>query len=206
MDIPWRTPANTAIVLIDYAVGFANLFRSHTVSDNVNGAVALARTAQIYDVPLIVTHGRDTDGPGPIYPQLAEVLGDHPIVRRGGEFDSFDDPSFVAAVEATGRRHLVLGGLMTEGCVLFTTLGALRRGYTASVVVDASAGQTLEAHDTAVARLTQLDVTPVTWLTQATEFQRGWNNHATVPQYIDLLVNYAPPLGMSILAKQPATG
>jgi nicotinamidase-related amidase len=198
------TPDNTTIVLIDYAVGFANLFRSHTVAENVRAATALARTAQAFDTGLVVTHGQDSDGPGPIYPQLTNVLGDQPIIRRAGEFNAFDYPDFAEAVKNTGRSHLAIAGLMTEGCVLFTVLGALQRGYSVSVVVDASAGETHETHEAAVQRMTQLGVVPVTWLSLATEFQVSWGSLRTVQQYTRLITEYSPQLGMSILTAQAA--
>jgi nicotinamidase-related amidase len=195
---------NSAFVLMDYAVGFANLFRSHRVEENVNAATALAKAALAFDIPLVVTHSEDTDPPGPIYPSVLEALGDHEIVRRGGSFDAFDSPSFEAAVEATGRRTLALAGLMTEGCVLQTALGALRRSYEVLVVVDACAGETKEAHDAALQRLTKEGATLTTWLSLVTEYQRSWENVDTVGAYINLLVEHSPQLGMNFLAQQAA--
>src|SRR5580692_2800176 len=106
MDIERRTPGNTAIVLIDYVTGFANLFRSQSVQENVSGAVALAKTAVGYGVPLVVSTGPDNDPRGPLYPEVAAVIGDHPVIHRGGSFDAFDFPGFEAAVAETGRSHL----------------------------------------------------------------------------------------------------
>ena len=90
MDIDRRTPVNTAIVLINYVTGFANLFRSQTVAENVSGAVALAKTAGGYGVPLVVSVGPDHDPRGPLYPEVAAVIADHPVIHRGGSFDAFD--------------------------------------------------------------------------------------------------------------------
>jgi hypothetical protein len=160
VDIERRTPGNTAIVLIDYVTGFANLFRSQSVQENVSGAVALAKTPA--------------------------VIGDHPVIHRGGSFDAFDFPGFEAAVAETGMRHLVIAGLMTEGCILHTTLGALRRDYTVSLVIDATAGENAVIHDAAVTRLLQLGVVPVSWLSFASELQRTYDNADTVGIYFDV--------------------
>jgi hypothetical protein len=65
MEIERRTPRNTAIVLIDYVTGFANLFRSQTAAENVSGAVALAKTAVGYGVPLVVSVGPGEPPAGP---------------------------------------------------------------------------------------------------------------------------------------------
>jgi len=186
MDIERRTPHNTAIVLIDYVTGFANLFGSQSVQENVSGAVALAKTAVGYGVPLVVSTGPQNDPRRPLYPEVATVIGDHPVIHRGGSFDAFDFPGFEAAVAETGMRHLVIAGLMTEGCILHTTLGALRRDYGVSLVIDATAGENTAIHDAAVTRLLQLGVVPVSWLSFASELQRTYDNADTVGTYFDV--------------------
>jgi len=135
--------------------------------------VALAKTAVGYGVPLVVSTGPQNDPRGPLYPEVATVIGDHPVIHRGGSFDAFDFPGFEAAVAETGMRHLVIAGLMTEGCILHTTLGALRRDYGVSLVIDATAGENTAIHDAAVTRLLQLGVVPVSWLSFASELQRN---------------------------------
>ena len=145
--------------------------------------MALAKTAVGYGVPLVVSTGPENDPRGPLYPEVAAVIGDHPVIHRGGSFDAFDFPGFEAAVAATGMRHLVIAGLMTEGCILHTSLGALRRDYTVSLVIDATAGENTAIHDAAVTRLIQLGVVPVSWLSFASELQRTYDNLDTVGIY-----------------------
>ena len=203
MLIDRRTPQNTAIVLIDYVTGFANAFRSQPVEENVNGAVALAKTALGYGVPLVVSLGPEQDPRGPLYPELAAVLGDHPLIHRGGSFDAFDFPAFEAAIAETRRKHLVIAGLMTEGCVLHTSLGALRRDYEVSIVVNATAGETPVIHDAAITRLTQLGVTPTSWLSLASEFQVTYDNVDTVDVYYDL-IGLTPGMSKNLVTMQAA--
>src|SRR5690349_14688760 len=95
------TPENSAVVLIDHEVGFSNLVRSHTIEETVNNTVALAKIAKVFDLTLVVTAARESDPAGPLYPELKDVLGDHPRhppcsgvrcvrqrgVRRGGRGD-----------------------------------------------------------------------------------------------------------------------
>ncbi|UIX31149.1 isochorismatase family protein [Streptomyces sp. GQFP] len=204
MDVERRTPANTAIVLIDYITGFANIFRSQTIEANVNGAVALAKTALGFGAPLIVTSGPEGDPRGGLYPELRSVIGEHPVIHRSGSFDAFDFPGFAQAVEDSGVRHLVLAGLMTDGCVHHTALGALRRDYSVSVVVDATADENPEIHQAALTRLTQLGVVPRSWLSLAAEFQRTYENFDTLPVFMDLLQTQAPKYAMSLATLAPA--
>jgi nicotinamidase-related amidase len=204
MEIDRRTPENTAIVLIDFVTGFANAFKSQSLAENINGGAALAKMAKGYGVPLVVTLGPELDPRGGIYPEIAEVIGDHPIVHRGGSFNAFEFPGFAEAIEATGRKHLVIAGLMTEGCVLYTSLDALRRGYEVSIVIDATAGATTAIHDAAMFRLTSHGVTPTSWLSLASELQVTYDNLETVGIYMDVMMSYAPTFGMNIRALHAA--
>jgi nicotinamidase-related amidase len=180
MDIERRTPANTAIVLVDYVTGFANIIESQSIAENVAGARALAQTALTFEVPLVVTLGPESDPRGVLYPEVSEILADHPIVYRGGSFDAFEHLEFEEAVAATQRDHLVVAGLMADGCVLHTSLSALRRGYSVSLVADATASGSHVAQEVAISRLRGLGVTAVTWLSLAAELQRSYDNVDTL--------------------------
>lgn len=188
-EIERRTAANTAIVLIDYVTGFASMIGSQTIAQNIAGARALAQTALAFGVPLVVTMGPELDPRGVIYPELAEVLGGHPIVYRGGSFDAFAFTDFERAIEATRVRHLVIAGLMTEGCVLQTGLSALRRDYEISLVLDATASETVAAHQAAVDRLTRHGAELTSWLSLAAELQADYDNTATMAKFREIQAN-----------------
>ncbi|NUR92123.1 MAG: isochorismatase family protein [Nonomuraea sp.] len=190
------TPETTRILMIDHARGFLPLFRSHAIPDHVNAAVAVAKTAHAYGVPLTVTHGKDADGPGPIFEPLRAELREEEIVRREGTFDALASPAVRSAV--AGAENLVLTGLMTEGCVLQTALSAVRLGHRVHVVEDAVAAETELSHRAAMTRMAMAGVIPTTWLSLASEFQRGWDNLATVAAYTALIRDHAPILGAGL--------
>ena len=169
MNLEPLTPADSTVVLIDHAVGFANVLSSHDLPQHVNNVVGLAKLAVTFRTGLVVTNGLPSKPSGPLYPQLRDVIGDHPVIERGGNFDSFLDPAFAEAIENTGRRRLIIAGVSTEGCVLQTVMGALRRGYEVYVVIDASASVTKETHNAAVMRMVQAGAVPVTWFSLAGE-------------------------------------
>jgi hypothetical protein len=70
------TPENTTIILIDYAVGFADVLRSHDLTAHLNSVVALAKVGVEWNPGLVITSGVKTKPTGPLYPQVAEVIGD----------------------------------------------------------------------------------------------------------------------------------
>ncbi|MBW5486382.1 isochorismatase family protein [Streptomyces bambusae] len=190
------SPANTTIVLVDYAVGFANIIGSHDLAQHVNNAVGLAKTAKWYGSGLVVTNGEASKPSGPLYPELLDVLGDQPVVERPVDFNAFHDEAFARAVRAEARENLVIGGISTEGCVLQTVLGGLREGYRVHVVADACAGLTAETHNTALQRMVQAGAVPVTWFSLAAEFQLDPKFH-DAPHRLRLMREHVPAMAMS---------
>ncbi|XVU22339.1 isochorismatase family protein [Actinoplanes sp. CA-054009] len=191
MSLERRTPENTAIVLIDYVESFKNTVKSQTPEANVTGAVALAKMALGFEVPLVVTAGPEGDPRGPMYAELLAELKGHPVVGRWDAFNAFDAPGFPEAIEATGRKHLAIGGLTTDVCVLHTAMGALRRGYEVSLVVDATGGTEQSSHDAAIGRLVQAGATTTSWMSLATELVGLYANdkNGVLPQLLALDTN-----------------
>ncbi|MFE9775764.1 isochorismatase family protein [Streptomyces sp. NPDC005931] len=197
MTLEPLTPLNTTIVLVDHAVGFANVLRSHDTAQHVSNVVGLAKTALWYESGLVVTNGLPDKPSGPLYTQLQEVLGDHPVIERAGNFNGFLDEGFARAVRDTGRRKLAIAGVSTEGCVLQTVLGALREDYEVYVVVDASASVTVETHAVAVQRMVQAGAVPVTWFSLAGEFQVD-HRRPTAPHFQRLMREHVPTMAIGV--------
>ena len=191
------TPENTTILMVDYSIGFANIYRSQSFNDNNRQAVALAKTALGFNTGFVFNLGA---GQHP-YPDLVKALGDHPIIYRGGEYNALEDPKVAEAVKKTGCSHLAIAGITTEGCVLYTALGALRRGYIVAIVEDATAGETREAHDMAIQRMIQAGIVPTTVLSFATELQGDWAHAKTAEAYFSMIADASPGLNLGIQAE-----
>lgn len=195
MNLAPLSPDNSTVVLVDYAVGFANLLRTHDLHDHITNVVGLATTAKLYGAPLVVTNGEASKPSGPLYPELLAAIGDQEVIERKTAFNSFLDERFAAAVKATGNSRLIIGGIATDGCVLQTALGALREGYEVYVVVDATASTNQEAHDMAVQRMIMAGVTPVTWWSLAAEYQLE-QRFADSPIRTQLMSRFQPAMTM----------
>jgi nicotinamidase-related amidase len=194
------TPENTTVLMLDYSVGFLNSFRSHTVSDHLTAAVALAKIGLGFNTGLVVNLG----GGQTLYPQIAEALGDHPVIYRGGEYNALDNEDVVKAIETAGRPRLAIGGISTDGCVIETAFGALRRGYMVALVADATAGETRETHELAVQRMVQAGVVPTSWLSLATELQMDWQRQDTAKAYFSLIAEASPGVMASVQSEHAA--
>jgi nicotinamidase-related amidase len=169
------TSDDCALVLIDYQNEMFEVIRSETSADLVELHVRLlAKTAKAFGIPIVLsTVGVGFGFNGPTLPSvLGELDGVEPIDRAS--MNAFEDPAFRAAVEATGRKRLIIGGLHTEICLTFATVSALKAGYDVLYVTDAVGGRSEMAHRTAIQRLAHAGAVPTTALAVTTELFRDW--------------------------------
>lgn len=65
------------------------------------------------------------------------IFPDAPYIARPGQINAWDNADFVQAVKATGKKQLIIAGVVTEVCVAFPALSALEAGFEVFVVTDA---------------------------------------------------------------------
>jgi nicotinamidase-related amidase len=174
-DLGVWTYEDCALVLIDYQQEMFEVIRSETDAALVELNVRLlARTAKSFDMPIVLsTVGVEFGLNGPTLPGiLAELEGVEPIDRSS--MNAFEDQAFREAVENTGRKRLIIGGLHTEICLTFATVAALKAGYDAMFVTDAVGGRSQTAHRTGIERLSHGGAVPNTALAVNTELFRDW--------------------------------
>ena len=170
----WKAE-DCALLLIDYQKEMFEVIRSETSADLVEMHVRLlAKTAKAYGVPIVVsTVGVAAGFNGPTIPTLLAELDGIEVIDRFS-MDAFEDEAFTAAVQATGKKRLIIGGLHTEICLTFATVEALRLGYDVLYVADAVGGRSEVAHRTAIDRLAHAGAVPTTALAVTTELFRDW--------------------------------
>ena len=100
--------------------------------------MALAKIAALGKMPIIYTASEPDGSNGPIMEELAAAAPNARYVARKGEVSAWDNADFVKAVEATGRKTLVMAGVWTSVCVAFPALQAKAVGYKVYAVMDAS--------------------------------------------------------------------
>ena len=174
-DLGVWTADDCALVLIDYQQEMFEVIRSETSADLVEMHVRLlAKAAKGFDMPIVLsTVGVGFGFNGPTLPSIqSELEGIEPIDRSS--MNAFEDDAFREAVEATGRKRLIVGGLHTEICLTFATVQALKDGYEVLYVTDAVGGRSQTAHRTGIQRLAHAGAVPTTALAVVTELFRDW--------------------------------
>ena len=181
------TPQNSALIVIDYQPSQVQTVRSidhQLLTDNI---VSVARLARTFNLPVVLSTVNVANGQGHTLPELRSVLSDSREIDRT-LINSWEDGAFRRAVEATGRKKLIMTALWNEVCLAFPTLDALREGFEVYPVVDAVGGTSPEAHRAGLERITQAGAQPFSWVSLACELQRDWARVNTVPEIVDIVL------------------
>jgi nicotinamidase-related amidase len=161
------TPANAALLLIDHQVGLFTGVRDIPVGELKHNVVALAKAAKVLEVPIIVT-ATSPEMWGPTIPELTEALSGISVINRT-TVNAFDEPRFAKAVEAVGRKKLVIAGVSTEVCLALPAIHAAGNGYDVYGVIDASGTFSETKRITGLMRMVQAGVIVVDYCTVAVE-------------------------------------
>jgi len=181
------TPQNAALVVIDYQPSQVQTVTSMDRELLVDNIVSVARLARTFDLPVVLSTINVANGQQPTIPELKAVLSDSVELDRT-VINAWEDPAFRRAVEATGRRKLIMTALWTEVCLAFPALDVLRDGFEVFPVVDAVGGTSPEAHRSGLERIGQAGAQPISWVSLACELQRDWARVDTVADVVDIVL------------------
>jgi nicotinamidase-related amidase len=191
------TPDNCVVALIDLQpqmiFGVSNFDRQSIINNNV----ALSKAARVFDVPVVLSTVETKGFSGNLWPQVQAVFPKQIPIERS-TMNSWDDKKFVAAVEKTGRKKIVLAGLWTETCVALPTIQAIHDGYEIYVVEDCCGDVSQLSHENAMKRVVQAGAKPVTALSVMLEWQRDWALKDTYDAVMDIVKNHCGAYGVGV--------
>lgn len=186
-------PNDAVVLLLDHQTGLFQTVKDVPIRELRANTVALARIAEQAKIPIIYTASEPGGANGPIMEELTAAAPSARYVARKGEVSAWDNADFVKAVEATGKKTLIMAGVWTSVCVAFPALMAKADGYKVYAVMDASGDVSEMAYDVTLARMTQAGIIPVTTNTILSETHRTWNRPDAAQWgalYAELVPNY----------------
>ncbi|KGD99025.1 hypothetical protein JL37_05485 [Achromobacter sp. RTa] len=189
-----------AVLLVDHQTGLLSLVRDFQPDQFKNNVLALADLADYFKLPTILTTSFE-DGPnGPLVQELKDKFPKAPYIARPGNINAWDNEDFVKAVRATGKKQLIIAGVVTEVCVAFPALSALEEGFDVFVVTDASGTFNEATRNAAWSRMEQAGAQLMSWFGVACELHRDWRNDIEglgtlfanhIPDYRNLMASYS---------------
>src|SRR4051812_39172643 len=122
---PLLTSENSALVVIDFQPNQLQAVASIDHDLLTRNIVSVARLARTFGLPIVLsTVNVRTTGAPPTLPELKEVLADDVELDRTS-INAWEDLEFRRAVQATGRKKLIMAALWSEMCLAFLALDAL---------------------------------------------------------------------------------
>ncbi len=170
------TPENSVVALIDHQVGLMSLIDDMPAEQVKNNVLGLAKTAKTLGVPVLVTTSRDWGPNGPILPEIQALFPDVEVIRRPGVINAYRWPAFRQALEATGRKHVIIAAVTDTTCLQFPSLDMVLDGYDVHAVIDASGAEAPGqiAREATIATLAHAGVKLRTWFSVAAELVADW--------------------------------
>jgi nicotinamidase-related amidase len=183
---------DAALLLIDHQSGLFQLVKDVDLRQLRANVVALAEAAKILSLPVITTASVPESPNGPLIDEVGALPGAL-FVPRQGEINAWDSPAFRKAVAATGKKTLIIAGILTSICVTFPALAALAEGYKVFAVIDASGDSSLLTSQVTMMRLAHAGVNVITTHAVIADLQKTFNRPeaaALLPIYGALNSNY----------------
>lgn len=190
---------NAAVLLVDHQSGLMSLVRDISPDQFKNNVLALADLAKYFNLPTILTTSFESGPNGPLVPELKDIFPKAPFIARPGQINAWDNEDFRNAVTKTGKKQLIIAGIVTEVCVAFPALSALAEGYEVFVVTDASGTFNDMTRQAAWDRMVAAGAQLMTWFGVACELHRDWRNDVQglgtlfsnhIPDYRNLMTSY----------------
>jgi nicotinamidase-related amidase len=185
------TPGESVVALIDYQPRMFVAVSSHDREVVLNNAVALAKAAKLFDVPVVLSTVAVKTFNGGLQPEIQALFPDQDPIDRT-TMNSWEDKKFRSAVTGYERKKIIIAGLWTQLCICFPTLDAIAEGYDVYVPTDACGDISPEAHERAVQRAIQAGAVPVTTLQVMFEWQRDWARAETHDGCMEILKAHSP--------------
>ena len=167
---------DVALLMVDHQAGLLSLVRDFSPDEFKNNVLALADIAKFFNIPTILTTSFEEGPNGPMVPEIKAAFPDAPYFARPGQINAWDNDDFVNAVKATGKKQLLIAGVVTEVCVAFPALSAIEEGFDVFVVTDASGTFNSVTRDGAWMRMQAAGVQLLNWFAVAGELHRDWRN------------------------------
>lgn len=181
---------NAVLLLVDHQTGLISLVQDFSPNEFKNNVLATAACGKYFELPTILTTSFENGPNGPLVPELKDMFPDAPYIARPGQINAWDNDDFLDAIKKTGKKQLIIAGVVTEVCVAFPALSAIEAGFEVFVVTDASGTFNEVTRHSAWLRMQAAGVQLINWFGMACELHKDWRND--VEGLGSLLSNYIP--------------
>ncbi|MCJ1328815.1 hypothetical protein MMC10_005492 [Thelotrema lepadinum] len=186
---------DTALLIIDLQVGLYQLARDFDHTVYYNNIIAHSALGNLFDLPTVLTTSAQQGPNGPLPKEILDMYPTSPLIMRQGEVNAWDNADFRAAVKATGKKQLVMAGIVTDVCTTFLALSLRQEGYSVWANLEASGTTTPLIRDNSNDIMRQAGVKVVSLFYIVCDLMRDWRNTPGSAQVLPWLAQYYPVYG-----------
>ncbi|CAG7926274.1 unnamed protein product [Penicillium olsonii] len=187
---------NAALLVIDHQVGLAQVVRDYGTNDFRNAMLGHAAIGKVFDIPTVLTSSSDQGPNGLLLKEITDMHPNATFVRRQGEVNAWDNADFRAAVKATGKKQLIIAGIVTEVCTSFLALSLVDAGYEVFANTDASGTFDIRLAEDANRRMEKAGVTLMGLFAIVCDLMRDWRKTPGLPELLPFLDKYQFAYGL----------
>ncbi|KZV83468.1 Isochorismatase hydrolase [Exidia glandulosa HHB12029] len=168
--------ADAALLVVDLQVGLFQLVKDIEPRAYRNNILGFSAIGTYFGLPVVLTTSAETGPNGPLPKEITDAYPDAPYIKRPGEVDAWDNKDFRNAVQALGKKQLILAGITTDVCAAFLSLSLREAGYDVWVVAEACGTFDKPTADLANLRMLNAGVTITSLFGAACELMRDWRD------------------------------
>jgi nicotinamidase-related amidase len=205
-SVPWERldKDNAVLVVLDMQEGLYQLARDFDPTLYRQNMLAHAAIGKVFDLPVIMTTSAQSGPNGPLPQEILDMYPDSPLIMRNGEVDAWDNPEFRAAIEQTGRKQIIIAGIVTDVCTAFLALSLRDAGYSVWANAEASGTTTALIRDISNLRMMGAGVNVVSMFAIVCDLMRDWRNTPGAAELMPFFDQHMPAYGMVARAHRAA--
>lgn len=192
------SPKDHVLIMIDFQSQMSFATKSIDAVMLRNNAALVARAAQGFGVPAILTTVAEKSFSGPMFEEITSAFPQQKLIDRTS-MNTWEDANVIAKVNEIGKQRIVLSGLWTSVCIVGPALSALDQGFEVYVIADACGDVSGEAHDRAMDRMVQAGARPMTSLQYLLELQRDWARTETYEMTTGIAKSFGGAYGLGLI-------
>ncbi|KAG7098126.1 hypothetical protein E1B28_000098 [Marasmius oreades] len=189
---------DAVLLIVDHQIGLFELVKDYGPVEFKNSVLAHAALGKVFGLPTVMTTSTED---GPNGPMLQEILDMYPpnstpLIKRQGEVNAWDNEEFRKAVKDTGKKQVILAGIVTDVCTTFLALSLIQDGYEVFANSEASGTSTRRIADEANDRMRAAGVNVMSMFAVATDLMRDWRHTPGYPELSPYFDKYFPVYGL----------
>ncbi|THU81054.1 Isochorismatase hydrolase [Dendrothele bispora CBS 962.96] len=195
---------NSLLLVVDHQIGLFQIVRDYQPDEYKNNIFAHAALGKVFDIPTILTTSAEHGPNGPLPHEITDMHPNAPFIKRNGEVNAWDNADFREAVRATGKKQIILAGIVTDVCTTFLALSLIEEGYSVWANAEASGAASRRIADEANDRMRAAGVQVVSMFSIACDLMRDWRNTPGAEQLLPYFDQYFSVYGMLARGHQAA--